>query len=83
MRKLPITYVCDSTASQVAGVELALRGSHPEATMPRDPIREWREEYARRWLSIDFIPLPSVPFRASIKPVLDEPRIVKVSLSPG
>ncbi len=49
----------------------------------RDPIHEWREQYARRWLSLDFEPLPDTPFRASIEPVFDELRVVRAKLSPG
>ena len=58
--------------------------------MPRrgDPIREWREGYARRWLYIDYKPLSDAPFRASVEPIFDEPifddlRIARTTLSPG
>ncbi|MDE5454125.1 helix-turn-helix domain-containing protein [Bradyrhizobium sp. CSA112] len=33
--------------------------------------------------SIDFEPLPGAPFHVSVRPVLEEPRMVRVSLSPG
>jgi AraC-like DNA-binding protein len=46
----------------------------------RDPIREWREGFARQMHSIDFKPLPDTPFRARIVPVLDG---VHTALSPG
>jgi AraC-like DNA-binding protein len=49
----------------------------------RDPIREWREGFARRWLSIDFRPLSDAPFRASVKPIFEDLRIARVVLSPG
>jgi len=48
-----------------------------------DQIREWREQYARRWLSIDFEPLTDAPFRALVEPVFEDPRIVRLGLSPG
>ena len=52
--------------------------------MQRDLVREWREEYARRWLGIDFTPLSDTPFKASVKPILSEdPQIVRTMLSPG
>ena len=37
-----------------------------------DPIREWREQYARRYLRVDFEPLPGSTFQASVKPILPE-----------
>ena len=48
-----------------------------------DPIREWREQYARRYLHVDFEPLPGTTFHASVKPILPELRIVRAALSPG
>jgi AraC-like DNA-binding protein len=52
------------------------------ATQP-DPIREWREQYARRYLRVDFEPLPGSTFHASVKSILPELRIVRAALSPG
>ncbi|NRP75670.1 HTH-type transcriptional activator RhaS [Ensifer psoraleae] len=49
----------------------------------RDPIHRWREEYARRWLSIDFTPLSDTPFRVSVEPIFDDLRIARTSFSPG
>ena len=49
----------------------------------RDPIREWREQYARSCLSLDFQPLNGAPFHASVKPIVGEVRIVRTILSPG
>jgi len=49
----------------------------------RNPICEWREQHARRQLRLDFEPFPSSPFRASIKPILPELRLVRAALSPG
>jgi AraC-like DNA-binding protein len=46
----------------------------------RDPIREWRDGFARQMHSIDFKPVPETPFRAKIVPVLDG---VRTALSPG
>jgi AraC-like DNA-binding protein len=48
-----------------------------------DPIREWREQYARRYLRVDFEPLAGTPFHASVKPIFPELRIVRTRLSPG
>jgi AraC-like DNA-binding protein len=59
----------------------AARGS--ATTLQPDPIREWREQYARRYLRVDFEPLPGPAFRASVKPILPELRIVRAALSPG
>ena len=52
------------------------------ATQP-DRIREWREQYARRCLRVDFEPLPGPTFHASVKPIFPELRIVRAALSPG
>jgi AraC-like DNA-binding protein len=46
----------------------------------RDPIREWREGFARGMHSIDFRPVSDVPFHASLVPIL---RGVRTVLSPG
>ena len=51
--------------------------------MQPDPIREWREQYARRCLRVDFEPLPGPRFHASVKPIFPELRIVRAALSPG
>ena len=51
--------------------------------MQRDPVREWREQYARRHLKVDFEPLPGTTFHASVRPILPELRIVRAALSPG
>jgi AraC-like DNA-binding protein len=48
-----------------------------------DPIREWREQYARRYLRVDFEPLSGSAFHASVKPIFPELRIVRMTLSPG
>ena len=48
-----------------------------------DSIQEWREQYARRHLRVDFEPLPGSTFHASVKPILPELRIVRAALSPG
>ena len=51
--------------------------------MQGDPIREWRDQYARSYLRIDFKPLPGSTFHASVKPILPELRIVRAAFSPG
>jgi AraC-like DNA-binding protein len=48
-----------------------------------DPIREWREHYARRSLGVDFVPMAGSMFYASVKPIFPELRIVRAKLSPG
>jgi hypothetical protein len=48
-----------------------------------DPIREWREQYARCCLRVDFEPLPGATFSASVKPIFPELRSVRVAFSPG
>jgi AraC-like DNA-binding protein len=64
----------------------------PEAGRPRepvscssqrDPIRTWREGYARLLLRIDFKPLSEAPFRASVTSIFDDLRIMRTTLSPG
>ena len=47
------------------------------------PIREWREQYARRRLRVDFEPLAESTFHASVRPIFPELRIVRATLSPG
>src|SRR6516165_609928 len=47
------------------------------------PIREWREQYARRRLRVDFEPLADSTFHASVRPIFAELRIVRAALSPG
>ena len=49
----------------------------------RDPVREWREQYARCRLKVDFEPLPGTTFHASVRPILPELRIVRAAFSPG
>jgi AraC-like DNA-binding protein len=49
----------------------------------RDPVQEWREQYARCCHHLDFEPLPVKPFHHAVKPIFDEPRIVRTTLSPG
>jgi AraC-like DNA-binding protein len=51
--------------------------------MLRDPVREWREEYARRGTRLGFEPATDAPFYSSIQPIWNEPRIVQTRLSPG
>ena len=51
--------------------------------MAIDPVRKWREEYARRYLRVDFEPLAGSTFHASVKPIFAELRIVRAALSPG
>jgi hypothetical protein len=47
-----------------------------------DPIREWREQYARHHLRVDFEPLLGSTFRASVMSIFPELRIVRATLSP-
>ena len=49
----------------------------------RDPVREWREQYARCCLDVDFEPSPGTTFHASVKPIFPELRIIRAALSPG
>jgi AraC-like DNA-binding protein len=46
----------------------------------RDPIREWRDGFARGMHSIDFAPVPEAPFHASVVPILHG---VRTTLSAG
>jgi AraC-like DNA-binding protein len=48
-----------------------------------DPVRDWRQQYARRYLRVDFEPLLGSTFHASVKPIFPELRIVRAALSPG
>ena len=48
-----------------------------------DPIREWREQYARCCLRVDFEPLPGAIFSALVKPVFPELRTAQAALSAG
>src|SRR6516225_3995191 len=47
------------------------------------PVREWREQYARRRLRVDFEPLAESTFHASVRPIFPEHRIVRAPISPG
>jgi AraC-like DNA-binding protein len=50
--------------------------------MQRDPIRQWREQYARACLHLDFKPFGDAPLQASVRPAGDL-RMVRTRLSPG
>jgi hypothetical protein len=58
-------------------------GEPSELALQRDPIREWREQHARRVTNLDFEPLSDAPFRASFELIFDHPRIVRAAFSPG
>ncbi len=49
----------------------------------RGSIQEWREQYARRMLNLDFEPIPGAQIHASTEPVCDGLRIARSSFSPG
>jgi hypothetical protein len=49
----------------------------------RDPIREWREQYARTCLHVDFQPVEGSSFHASARPVAQDLPVLRVDLSPG
>ena len=51
--------------------------------MQSDPSREWREQYARCCLRVDFEPLPGATFSASVKPVFPELHAVRATFCPG
>jgi AraC-like DNA-binding protein len=48
-----------------------------------DPVREWRKQYARPHLRLDFEPSSGTAFHASVKPIFPELRIVRAAFSPG
>jgi AraC-like DNA-binding protein len=48
-----------------------------------DAIRQWREQYARRSLRIDFKPLTDAPFSTSFEPIFDDLRVARSRFSPG
>ena len=48
-----------------------------------DPVLEWRKQYARRCLRVDFEPFAGAIFHASVKSIFPELRIVRAALSPG
>jgi AraC-like DNA-binding protein len=51
--------------------------------MSHDPIRKWREDYARRAVNVGFKPLSDAPFHASSRRVFDALRMVQTTFSPG
>jgi AraC-like DNA-binding protein len=51
--------------------------------MQRDPVRQWREQIARHFLGLDFKPLSDAPFKATVEPIFQDPRIVRATFSPG
>src|SRR6516225_12210256 len=48
-----------------------------------DPIREWRDQYARCCLTVGFEPLPGATFGASVKPIFPGLRTARAALSAG
>src|SRR6516225_6073797 len=58
-------------------------GSQRWMAVQSDPIREWRERYARSCLNVDFEPLADAPFHASLRPTFPELRLIRAELSPG
>src|SRR6516225_4417816 len=58
-------------------------GSQRWMAVQSDPIREWRERYARSCLNVDFEPLAGAPFHASLIPTFPELRLVRAELSAG
>jgi AraC-like DNA-binding protein len=46
-------------------------------------ILEWRQQYARHCLRVDFEPSSDAAFQASVKPIDPELRIIRASFSPG
>ena len=48
-----------------------------------DPVRKWREEYARCMLHLDFEPIPDSEFRFSTVNVIDGIRLVNSFFGPG
>lgn len=65
--------ICSHAALTVEGA-IAVR---------RDLVREWREQYARCCHHLDFEPLPDTSFHHAVRPIFDQPRIVRTTLSPG
>jgi AraC-like DNA-binding protein len=49
----------------------------------QEEVRQWREEYARRLLQLDFEPIPDTAFFSSTQNIVDGMRIVKTTFSPG
>jgi AraC-like DNA-binding protein len=49
----------------------------------RGSIHEWREQYARCMLKLDFEPVPDTLLKVSTKPIFDDIRIARSSFSPG
>ena len=49
----------------------------------QDPIREWREQYARYCLPVGFEPLPGATFSASVKLIFPELCTARAALSAG
>jgi hypothetical protein len=50
---------------------------------PSNPIRDWCDQYAQRWVSVGFEPLADVPFRASVRPIFEDLHIARTAFSPG
>ena len=85
MRKFPTRESCGKNRLHVTKICFGQLSTALEAAMARqsNPILEWREQYARRRLKVDFEPLAGAIFHASVKPILPELRIVRAALSPG
>jgi AraC-like DNA-binding protein len=65
------------------GLGVAIVSQGAALAMQPDLIREWREQYARHCLRVDFEPLPGTTFDASVKPIFPETRIIRTKCSPG
>lgn len=46
-------------------------------------IRQWRREYARRLLQLDFLPTPDTAFNCSTESIVEGMRLVRTSFSSG
>jgi len=49
----------------------------------RDPVHEWREQYARHGTQLGFQPSTDGRFYSSVQAIFDVPRVVRMKLSPG
>ena len=63
-------------------IRFALQDREPLEITPSN-LKNWREEYARQMIRLDFEPIPDTKFFASMHPIVEGMRMVGSTFSPG
>ena len=51
--------------------------------MPRDPVRDWQDRYAKNGTQLGFKPEAGTQFSSAVHSICSSPRVVRAALSPG